>query len=689
MKKRALTLLLVPALIAGAIALPAGAATLPAAGQWYGTWGFESIDVLPGWAVVPPYVPSVYLPEANLLIVPGRTVLAAPAASGGAASVGLDLTPIHYLPAGVEPCMELYFSDDAGASARIAPLSAGEPVAAKDGNEKYGFLSQSGGILAPLEYDGVRRFSEGYAAVMRKDRNGNEKYGFLNMSGKLVVPLEYDGADSFSDGLAPVMKRDGAGNAKYGLIDAAGREVLPLEYDAVEAVEGGFRVTKKDANGNRKQGFANSEGRLAVPASYDGIGGAGDSLVLVMNRDQDGEPKYGFVNPSNGRESVPLEYDAAYIYKDGLAPVAKKNEEGLLKYSAIDKDGGAISPFAYDDVWNVSGGVLVPVMRRDGNGRELHGFLGKTGEVLVNPAYDEVGAFSDGLSRVMQRGPNGQEKHGYVDSSGKLAVPLKYDAASTFCEGMAVVMRRNIYGVPRYGFIDKSGDESIELKYDGVSSFCGGYAVVMRKDTAGNARYGCVNGGGEEILTVKYAFVRPFKGMDLVQVTEESGRTGFLKLSELTAQTPAAKVNVASASTQSVEVDGRTVEFQMYALSDYKGNPTNYVRLRDVASVLNGTPAQFNIRYEGDVELLPGEAYVPDGTEMDAPFTGDQYYTAPQGPTRIDGKTVELKAILLTGPKGGGYLYYKLRDLGRALNFNVGWSKARGTYIETGRPYEG
>ena len=31
-------------------------------------------------------------------------------------------------------------------------------------------------------------------------------------------------------------------------------------------------------------------------------------------------------------------------------------------------------------------------------------------------------------------------------------------------------------------------------------------------------------------------------------------------------------------------------------------------------------------------------------------------------------------AILLTDDQGGGYTYYKLRDLGKVLNFNVGWS---------------
>ena len=46
-------------------------------------------------------------------------------------------------------------------------------------------------------------------------------------------------------------------------------------------------------------------------------------------------------------------------------------------------------------------------------------------------------------------------------------------------------------------------------------------------------------------------------------------------------------------------------------------------------------------------------------------------------------------AIALTDDQGGGYTYYKLRDLGKVLNFNVGWSNSRGIYIESNHAYEG
>ncbi len=145
----------------------------------------------------------------------------------------------------------------------------------------------------------------------------------------------------------------------------------------------------------------------------------------------------------------------------------------------------------------------------------------------------------------------------------------------------------------------------------------------------------------------------------------------------------AAQAGLAYASTQSVEVDGRNVEFQMYALKDANGYDTNYVKLRDVAYVLNGTGAQFNVEWYGAVRVNSGTAYSPNGSEMYTPYSGNRAYTKPGGTTIVDGTDCYLDAILLNDDDGGGYTYYKLRDLGDALGFTVDWSSERGVYIET------
>lgn len=80
--------------------------------------------------------------------------------------------------------------------------------------------------------------------------------------------------------------------------------------------------------------------------------------------------------------------------------------------------------------------------------------------------------------------------------------------------------------------------------------------------------------------------------------------------------------NVAYPSTQRVSVDGAAVEFQMYVLKDENGNNTNYVKVRDVAYILNGTSAQFSVKWDGAVDLIPGQGYESDGGEMSTPFSG-------------------------------------------------------------------
>ena len=140
----------------------------------------------------------------------------------------------------------------------------------------------------------------------------------------------------------------------------------------------------------------------------------------------------------------------------------------------------------------------------------------------------------------------------------------------------------------------------------------------------------------------------------------------------------------AYASTQAVEVDGKKVEFQMYALKDAAGNPTNYVKLRDVAHVLNGTKAQFSVGYDGSISVTTGQPYADAGGEMTTPYSGDRAYRDGSGAVKVNGQSASLESIILTDDAGGDYTYFKLRDLGSALGFKVDWTADRGVFIETG-----
>lgn len=136
-------------------------------------------------------------------------------------------------------------------------------------------------------------------------------------------------------------------------------------------------------------------------------------------------------------------------------------------------------------------------------------------------------------------------------------------------------------------------------------------------------------------------------------------------------------------STQTVLVDGRPVVFNAYALKDENGNDTNYVKLRDVAQILNGSAAQFEVGWDGSISIITQTAYTPNGSELVQNFTGDQNYTVNSSPVKVNGVETGLEAITLTDANGGGFTYFKLRDLGAVLDFVVDWNPTDGIVIKT------
>jgi len=152
--------------------------------------------------------------------------------------------------------------------------------------------------------------------------------------------------------------------------------------------------------------------------------------------------------------------------------------------------------------------------------------------------------------------------------------------------------------------------------------------------------------------------------------------------------------NVAYPTTQTVLIDGKPVDFNMYATKDADGNLTNYVKLRDIAYALNGTAAQFSVNWaDGKTTVIAGEPYVANGSEMIRNLEGEQEYVTQ--PNEIGYKPLKGyggngfagTALVLTDANGGAYTYLKLRNIGAYLNFDVSWTDGR-IVIDTTKPYD-
>jgi hypothetical protein len=151
------------------------------------------------------------------------------------------------------------------------------------------------------------------------------------------------------------------------------------------------------------------------------------------------------------------------------------------------------------------------------------------------------------------------------------------------------------------------------------------------------------------------------------------------------ANAPAEKASALPA-VSNVVVNGQETSFQTYNIG---GN--NYFKLRDIAKAMSGTAKRFEVKWDGTlnaVHLLTGTKYTETGTSLSpTSASGTNGKRQPALLSRsvifIDGEEAELTAYNI-----GGNNYFKLRDLGKALDFAVEWDGAAKTIgIDPSKPY--
>lgn len=143
-----------------------------------------------------------------------------------------------------------------------------------------------------------------------------------------------------------------------------------------------------------------------------------------------------------------------------------------------------------------------------------------------------------------------------------------------------------------------------------------------------------------------------------------------------------ASPSLAQAGNINLTLNGTALKLGTYNIG---GN--NYVKLRDVAQLLVGTEKQFSVAWNGGaqrIDLTSGASYLPVGGELFPLAAGDQYAVPSSASVWLDGAAASLTAYNINGSN-----FFKLRDLGSALNFYVGWDGVSGTVIvDTSRGYE-
>ena len=150
-----------------------------------------------------------------------------------------------------------------------------------------------------------------------------------------------------------------------------------------------------------------------------------------------------------------------------------------------------------------------------------------------------------------------------------------------------------------------------------------------------------------------------------------------------TAQRSGAQVAV-EPTTSKIYVDGKQVELGAYLIDG-----SNYMRLRDIAYVLMGTNAEFDVAWHQDknmVELLPGEKYSIQGGELAKLSPANATVSTSQVTSKITNiiGTVSQEYFSPTAYNVGGNNFYKLRDVAHMAGFSVSWdASTKSVHITT------
>lgn len=159
---------------------------------------------------------------------------------------------------------------------------------------------------------------------------------------------------------------------------------------------------------------------------------------------------------------------------------------------------------------------------------------------------------------------------------------------------------------------------------------------------------------------------------------------GALAVATVAATSVASIVSAAESakpSTHKIYVDGEKASAAAYEI-----NGNNYFKIRDVAAILSGTAAQFDVTWDpatGNITLTDDKAYTK---------TGDELYPIPDSVQIAEESTAPLyrdgERVYYTGYNVNDNNYYKLRDIAEDFDFGVTWDGAtQSVYIETDEEY--
>jgi uncharacterized repeat protein (TIGR02543 family) len=143
-----------------------------------------------------------------------------------------------------------------------------------------------------------------------------------------------------------------------------------------------------------------------------------------------------------------------------------------------------------------------------------------------------------------------------------------------------------------------------------------------------------------------------------------------------------AGAKVDAAKTNNVLIlDEEELDFPAVKIADY-----NWLKLRDLAMLLNKTKKQFSVSFDAAtniIDIRTGSSYQPLGDELENTLAQTETAIASPQRLRVNGEFIETAAYNIKG-----YNYFRLRDLAIILNFAVKYDDESGQItLDLDNPY--
>ncbi|PNK60464.1 WG repeat-containing protein [Psychrobacter sp. FDAARGOS_221] len=310
-------------------------------------------------------------------------------------------------------------------------------VGVEDGEGfKYGLISYSDEVIAPLIYDAPLSFREGFSSVYRDDQERG--YNYIDTKGQLLLPYWVYSASGFSESRAAVKKDN-----NYGYIDTSGQMIIPDRYlDAEDFMSGRAIVSVYQSE-------------KIKPIQQDQ---ADDNDYVV----------YGVIDADNNT-IIPFEYQDIKRVSPTLFYVEKaKESQGKRSFDFIDNDGNVVTEADFDDIiYDSLSDDLFTVKKGD-----KWGFVNNELETVIPFEFDQALAFNDDLAAVVK-----SDKFGFINNQGKIVIPYIYDMVDIdiredqtisdpyrFLLGRAIVRKDGLWGV-----INKQNESVLPFEYDEIT----------------------------------------------------------------------------------------------------------------------------------------------------------------------------------------------------------------------------